>query len=123
MIEWIRRKKLRKISKTHFGSDDFMIAGFRLNAVHIIPEYIDKNQELDFYLDTGYDIYLLRLINGIKKSITVCPAKRLHPIYLICNILYTNQNIFEVLNYILEQLNMLGSPKIANPKQQITIKF
>lgn len=124
MIEWVRRRKLRKQAKSYFGDDDFIVNSFRLNAVHIIPKEIKKSQELDFYLDTGYDIYLLRLENSKENSITVCPANKFCiTIYLVCKIPYTSKNILIVLEKIIRRLEDLGSPKISNPKQEITITF
>lgn len=124
MIDWIRRKKLRKSASLHFGADDIIINGYRLNAVSVIPQYVKKKQELDFYLDTGYDIYLLRLKNIEKNTITICPATKICPIvYLICEVSYTNQTLFDILEIILEQLKEVRIPNIINPKQEIILIF
>lgn len=72
-MKWIRRRKIRRQTKCHFGQEDFFVAGYRFHAVHFIPENIKENQELDFYCDTSYDVYLLRLKSCEDKSVVVCP--------------------------------------------------
>ena len=58
--------------KAHFGTDDVLIDGFRLNPVHIIIEPVVANTEFDFYLDTCKDCYLLRIRNIPNNTITLC---------------------------------------------------
>jgi hypothetical protein len=59
----------KKQCKCHFGDDNIIIDNFCLNAVNIIPENIPSNFEIDFYLDTGKDIYILRLQNKPENKI------------------------------------------------------
>jgi hypothetical protein len=59
----------RKQCKCHFDEDDIIIDNFHLNSVHIIPENISDSLEIDFYLDTGKDIYMLRLQNKHENAI------------------------------------------------------
>lgn len=58
--------------EVHFGEDDFWINGFRFNAVHIIPNEIT---EVDFYMDTGEEICLLRVRNSPLDKITFCQGE------------------------------------------------
>jgi hypothetical protein len=60
------RKNLHKI---HFGEDDIIIENFRLNAVHYVPAKVEKGIEIDYYMDTGKDIYLLRVQDNIENKI------------------------------------------------------
>lgn len=126
MKEQLRRKRNLKDQEVHFGEDDIILSGYRLTPVHCIPKHIKMMQEFDWYLDTGYDIYLLRLRNstGLTNSITICPADRICPmIYIVCETQFNNRNIFITLEKVLVQLEYFGIPKIKNPKQQITIPF
>ena len=61
--------------EVHFGEDDFWINGFRFNAVHIIPKIPDEITEVDFYMDTGEEICLLRVRNSPLDKITFCQGE------------------------------------------------
>ena len=61
--------------EVHFGEDDFWINGFRLNAVHIIPKIPDEITEVDFYMDTGEEICLLRVRNSPLNKVTFCQGE------------------------------------------------
>lgn len=66
-------EKKRREYACHFGDDDIVIDGIVLNPVHLLPQGQWKiNQEIDFYMDDGADIYLLRIINSGENSITLC---------------------------------------------------
>lgn len=124
MIEFIRRLKNKKEQKIHFGKDDIVIIGCRLSAVHIIPKNIKYGQEIDFYLYTDYDVYMLRLLNNDDNTITICPANNTFPlIYLVCRVSYNNDNIFLILESILKRLECLYKLKIKNIKKQQTIRL
>ena len=58
--------------EVHFGEDDLWINGFRLNPVHIIPEIAGEITEADFYIDTGWEICLLRIRNNPVNKVTFC---------------------------------------------------
>lgn len=73
-----KRKKRRIMCRTHFGKDDIMIDGYRLNPVHIEERPYKPDAEFDFYLDTGYDAYLLRLRNSSNNEIILCKHNPLH---------------------------------------------
>ena len=65
-------KNNRKKYLCHFGEDDIMLNGFILNLVHYLPEgEWSTEQEIDFYMDDTKDIYLLRIINSNKNTITL----------------------------------------------------
>jgi hypothetical protein len=87
-IKIIYFKLIRKREcKCHFGEDDIVIENFHLNAVHEFPEKTPngweiafetesgiykqriKNLELDFYMDTKKDIYILRLQDKPENKI------------------------------------------------------
>ncbi len=61
--------------EVHFGEDDFWINGFRFNAVHIIPEVPDEITEIDFYMDTGDEICLLRIRNSPLDKVIFCQGE------------------------------------------------
>lgn len=91
-------EKRREICECHFGDDDIRIEGWRLNNVHVIPEYLEEDQEVDFYLDTGEDIYLLRLTKNRKNSITFCEGD---VVFIIVERLFTSDILTELSNIIL----------------------
>lgn len=62
--------KQREKYEVHFGEDDFWINGFRFNSVHIIPENSEEITEIDFYMDTGEEVYLLRVRNSPLNKMT-----------------------------------------------------
>lgn len=68
----LKRFMRRQMCKEHFGSGDMVIDGYRLNPVHTINTPLAPGAELDFYMDTGEDCYLLRLRNVDKNTITLC---------------------------------------------------
>ena len=61
--------------EVHFGEDDFWINGFRFNAVHIIPKIPNEITEVDFYMDTGEEICLLRVRNSPLNKVTFCQGE------------------------------------------------
>jgi len=113
----VNRKKRREIFECHFGDDDILIEGFRLNNVHIIPEYFGDNQEVDFYLDTGYDIYLLRLRNNDKNQITFCEGDL---VYIIVERIFSSDIESELRN-IIHLLKEKGSPEVIKGQVSINI--
>ena len=68
-------QKQREKYKIHFGEDDLWINGFRLNAVHIIPEIPSEVSEADFYMDTSREICLLRIRNNTLNKVTFCSGE------------------------------------------------
>ena len=68
-------QKQRKKYEVHFGEDDIWINGFRFNPVHIIPEISGEISEIDFYMDTGWEICLLRIHNSPLNKITFCSGE------------------------------------------------
>ena len=68
-------KKQKEKHEIHFGSDDLRINGFRLNLVHIIPEQPGEITEIDFYMDTGEEICLLRVRNSPLNKVTFCKGE------------------------------------------------
>ena len=112
----------RKNCKCHFGEDDIIIQDFRLNAVHEFPQktakgweitfgthkYKLKNLELDFYMDTGKDIYLLRLQDIAENMIFFIHRETITneilPMTYIIVRKKISENIREELNEIIKKL-------------------
>jgi hypothetical protein len=104
--------------KCHFGDDDIIIENFHLNAVNIIPENISDNLEIDFYLDTGKDIYILRLQNKPENKI-IFVNKYNRKITLLTYIIVRKifgTNINEELTIIMEKLKNIKFPKYYEEK-------
>ena len=91
--EWIERKKRKHNCKVHFGSDSIRMKDCIVAPVHMISDEIYDNQELDFYVETKYDVYLLRIINKEDSRGIICPAKRDGIIYIISNLPVSRGNI------------------------------
>lgn len=63
----------RKKYSIHFGKDDVIVDGIRLNPIHQLHECEwEENQEIDFYMDDREQIYLLRIRNNDQNSISFC---------------------------------------------------
>lgn len=112
--KWFRQKEC----KCHFGEDDIVIGNFRLNAVHYVPAKVEKGIELDYYMDTGKDIYLLRLQDNIENKIifvnrdTITKNKRILFTYIIVRKELTEElNINKELEEIVMKLETIKFPK------------
>lgn len=100
MGEYWSKEKRRKECAIHFGNDNFIIDGITLNAVHQYPESGWKlEQECDFYMDNGDDIFLLRIINNEKNKISFVNSGCI--IYIIVETKISNKNIKESIRSIL----------------------
>jgi hypothetical protein len=108
----------RKQCKSHFGEDDIIIDNFRLNPLHIIPENISDNSKIDFYLDTGKDIYLLRLQNNNENKIffTNQYNKKITLLTYIVVRKTFKANINEELSIIIKKLKSIDFPKYYDEK-------
>lgn len=123
MIEWIERKKRKHNCKVHFGNDSFQIKDCIVAPVHMIPDELYDNEEIDFYVETKYDVYLLRMINNEDKSGFICPAKQDGIIYIICNLPINKKNIIEQLQKALNSIEEYGFPNLKSPKSEITFQI
>lgn len=124
VLDWIRRKKLRRSSKAYFGKDDIIIDNFRLNAVHIIPDFWTENTEVDFYLDIGYDIYLLRIRKNKNNRMIICPASRLCPIvYIIIEKEFNPLKFYKELVWIVSKIKEINFYNLKRLKKEKEFKF
>jgi hypothetical protein len=118
-VKIIFGKKIRKRQcKCHFGDDDIIIENFHLNAVNIIPEKMSNNLEIDFYLDTGKDIYILRLQNKQENKIFFINKyneKMTLLTYIIVRKTF-GRNINEELLNIIRKLKSIKFPNYYNEK-------
>ncbi|MGP1405521.1 hypothetical protein [Filifactor alocis] len=119
MIEWIERKKRKHNCKIHFDDNSFRINHCVVAPVHTIPDDILPNQEFDFYLQTSYDIYFLRLINSTEKCGTVYPAKKDGIVYIVCFLPISKHTIATSIQTIMNCLKQYGFPNMHNPKANI----
>ena len=108
IIEWIERKKRKRNCKVYFESDSFQI------------KEIYDDQEFDFYVETQYDIYMLRIVNSGDKCGTVHPAKVNGIIYIVCHLPIRKNTIITSIQKILKKLEEYGFPNLKNPKCKIT---
>lgn len=123
MIEWIERKKRKRNCKVHFGNNSFQIKDCIVAPVHMIPDELYDNEEIDFYVETKYDVYLLRMINNEDKSGVICPTKQDGIIYIICNLPINKKNIIEQLQKALNSIEEYGFPNLKSPKSEITFQI
>jgi hypothetical protein len=118
--KWFRKKEC----KYHFGEDDIVIENFRLNAVHYIPAKVEKGIELDYYMDTGKDIYLLRLQDNMENKIIfinreIIKNKRILFTYIIVRKKLSgelNKNINKELKRVVMKLKTIKFPKYYEEK-------
>ena len=120
-MEWLARKKRKQKCRVHFDEDSFQVEEALLAPVHLINDESNSNQEYDFYLQTSYDTYLLRLINCEEKRISICPANKDGIIYIVCHLPIDKDRLPTTIQTVLHQLKPYGFPKLANPKETITI--
>ncbi|MDR0434125.1 MAG: hypothetical protein LBH21_03560 [Gracilibacteraceae bacterium] len=123
LIEWLLGKWIRKKEcKCHFGADDILIEDFRLNAVHYLPAKLEKGIELDYYMDTGKDIYLLRLQDSIENTIlfinreSVKRNTAMQFTYIIARKKLYDENINKELEKIIRKLKEIKFPKYHEEK-------
>ena len=117
--EWIERKKRKRNCKVHFGSDSIKMKDCIVAPVHMISDEIYDNQELDFYVETKYDVYLLRIINKEDSRGIICPAKRDGIIYIISNLPVNRGNITKQVKRALNSAEKYGFPNLKNPKFEV----
>lgn len=98
--------------KAHFGDGDLLIDGFILHPVHTINEPFAPHAEVDFYLDTGKDCYLLRLRNHSNNTITLCKHDVYHHdlIYIVVE-KPLQHPIREELEFIVKRLKSIDVPR------------
>lgn len=118
--ERLERMKRKRNCRVHFDADSFQIADCTVTPVHDIPDIIHENQEFDFYVETNYDVYLLRIIHSQDCVVSVYPAKMDGIMYIVTSISVTKDNVKESIQKVLYALEPYGFPKLKNPKSSIT---
>ena len=93
------------------------------STVHDIPDVIHENQEFDFYVESTYDVYLLRIIHSPDCVVSIYPAKVDGIIYIISSMPVTKDNIKETIQKILHALEPYDFPKLENLKSSITFNI
>ena len=119
IAEWIERKKRKRSCKPHFGSDSIKMKDCIVALVHMISDEIYDNQELDFYVEPKYDVYLLRIINKKDSRGIICPAKSDGIIYIISNLPVNRENITKQVKRALNSVEKYGFPNLKNPKFKV----
>ena len=121
--ERLERMKRKRNCRVHFNEDSFQISDCTVASVHDIPDVIHENQEFDFYIESIYDVYLLRIIHSQDCVVSIYPAKVDGIIYIVCSIPMSKDNIIESIQMILHALERYGFPKLKNPKSSITFNI
>lgn len=103
--------------------DSFPISDCTVATVHDIPDVIHENQEFDFYVESMYDMYLLRIIYSYNCIISIYPAIVDGIIYIVSSIPMSKDSIEETIQKILYVLESYGFPKLKNPKSSITFNI
>jgi hypothetical protein len=118
----IRKNKCKPL----FGIDDIIIKNYKLNPVHdilwAVEFYFDKKEltelEIDFYMDTGKDIYLLRLQDNPQNKIIFtnkCNNRNTLVTYIIV-LKKLSKNINKELEIIVKKLKEIRFPKYYEDK-------
>ena len=118
--ERLARMKRKYNCRVHFDADSFQISDCTVAPVHDIPDVIHANQEFDFYIESTYDVYLLRIIHSPDCIVSIYPANADGIIYIVSSIPVSKNNIKETIQKILHALETYGFPKLKNPKSSIT---
>lgn len=105
--------------RVHFDADSFQISDCTVAPVHDIPDVIHENQEFDFYVESIYDVYLLRIIHSPDCIVSIYPANADGIIYIVSSIPVSKNNIKETIQKFLHVLEKYGFPKLKNPKSSI----
>lgn len=121
--ERLDRKKRKRNCRVHFDVDSFQISDCTVAPVHDIPDVIHENQEFDFYVETNYDVYFLRIIHSQDCIVSIYPAKVDGIIYIVSSIPVTKDNMRESIQRVLHALEIYGFPKLKNPKSSITFNI
>ena len=109
--------------RVHFDADSFQISDCTVAPVHDIPDVIHENQEFDFYVESTYDVYLLRIIHSQDCVVSIYSAKVDGIIYIVSSIPVSKDSIKENIQKILHALEPYGFPKLKNPKSSITFNI
>ena len=117
--EQFERMKRKRNCRVYFDSDSFKISDCTVAPVHDIPDVIHENQEFDFYIESTYDVYLLRIIHSHDCVVSIYPAKVDGIIYIVSSISVSKDNMKESIQKILYALEPYGFPKLKNPKSSI----
>ena len=121
--ERFERMKRKRNCRVHFDVDSFQISDCIVAPVHDIPDVIYENQEFDFYVETNYDVYLLRIIHSQDCVVSIYPAKADGIIYIVSSIPVSKDNMRESIQKTLHALEQYGFPKLKNPKSIITFNI
>ncbi len=96
------KKKLKK-HNVHFGKDDIIIGSIRFNPVHYIPNDFCEINEVDIYMDTGQDVFILRILNSDKNMLTFVDGEIVYIIFekrVLCNAIDELNNCILLLENI-----------------------
>ena len=121
--ERLERMKRKCNCRVHFDEDSFQISDCTVAPVHDIPDLIYENQEFDFYVETNYDVYFLRIIHSQDCVVSIYPAKADGIIYIVSSIPVSKDNMRESIQKTLHALEQYGFPKLKNPKSSITFNI
>ncbi len=121
--ERFERMKRKRNCRVHFDEDSFLISDCTVAPVHDIPDVIYENQEFDFYIESTYDVYLLRIIHSHDCVVSIYSAKANGIIYIVTSIPVTKDNVKESIQKVLSALEKYGFPKLKNPKSSITFNI
>ena len=121
--ERLERMKRKRNCRVYFDVDSFQISDCTVAPVHDIPDVIHENQEFDFYIESTYDVYLLRIIHSPNCIVSIYPANADGIIYIVSSIPVSKNNIKETIQKILHTLEKYGFPKLKNPKSSITFNI
>ena len=121
--ERLERIKRKRNCRVHFDVDSFQISDCTVAPVHDILDVIHENQEFDFYVESTYDVYLLRIIHSHDCVVRIYHAKADGIIYIVSSIPISKNTIKETIQKILSALEKYGFPKLKNPKSNITFNM
>ena len=121
--EQLERMKRKRNCRVHFDADSFQVSDCTVAPVHDILDVIVDNQEFDFYVESMYDVYLLRIIHSPDCVVSIYPAKVDGIIYIVSSIPVTQDTVKESIQRVLHAVEPYGFPNVKNPKSSITFNI
>lgn len=127
MSELLRRLKNLKSQKSRFNEPDTIHFdnNILISPVHEFsrPLSVKDFDQFDFYVNTGYDIYLLRLAQSFKNHISIYPADKTQPvIYIIVETDIDGRLPESIFSEVFNKLEKnAGFPKLQSIRLNIDI--
>lgn len=126
MSELLRRLKNLKSQKSRFSEPDTIhLDNILISPVNEFsrPLSVKDFDQFDFYVNTGYDVYLLRLSQSMRKRISIYPADKTQSVvYIIVETDIDGRLPESVFSEVFKKLEeSAGFPKLQSTRFDINL--